>query len=141
MSVLGTHLYQYSSWHCCERLHLASVNIVWRLFQCFCPFHDGWFRSTRAECPAVFDQSRTPVYNPPHSHDLAQRDSFVSLDKKKSSKGNVLPVWKRWNKKGRSTKRHQNKQVQKLFKAVEKSLRKYIASNVECFDGDGNLNM
>ena len=25
VSVLRTHLYQCASWHCCERLHLASV--------------------------------------------------------------------------------------------------------------------
>ena len=31
MSVLGTHLYQCTSWHCCERRYVASVNFFWRL--------------------------------------------------------------------------------------------------------------
>ena len=26
MSILGTHLYQCTNWHCCERLRSASVN-------------------------------------------------------------------------------------------------------------------
>ena len=34
VSVLGTQLYQCTSWHCCERLHLASVNFFfWRLLK------------------------------------------------------------------------------------------------------------
>ena len=42
-----THPYQCASWHC-KRLHLASVNCFWRLFQLVCPFHDGWFNSAPA---------------------------------------------------------------------------------------------
>ena len=38
VNVLGTHLCQCTSWHCCGSLCLASVNFFWR--QCICPFHD-----------------------------------------------------------------------------------------------------
>ena len=40
VSVLGTHLCQCTSWHCCERLHLASVKLFGRLSM-HLPFHDG----------------------------------------------------------------------------------------------------
>ena len=35
VSVLGTHLYQCTSWCCCERLHLASVNFSEDSFNVF----------------------------------------------------------------------------------------------------------
>ena len=67
MSVLGTHLYQCTSWHCCDRMHLASVNIFlktlsmclpfswWVIYECTCPYH--------GECSAVFEQKQ----HDPHS--------------------------------------------------------------------------
>ena len=67
MSVLGTNRYQWPSW-CCERLYLASVNFSWKLFQCVCPFHGGWF--TNAPTPTVLSvqfltrNSVTPMPHP-----------------------------------------------------------------------------
>ena len=37
-SVLGTHLYQCTSWRCCERLHSASVNFFLNAFNAFAHF-------------------------------------------------------------------------------------------------------
>ena len=48
VSVLGTHLCQCTSWCCCERLRLASVNFFWRLYQLICPFHNRWITSAPA---------------------------------------------------------------------------------------------
>ena len=57
VSILGTHLYQCTSWHYYERLHPASVNCFWRFFQHVCPVHHGWFMRapdhTHTECSAV----------------------------------------------------------------------------------------
>ena len=89
------------------------------------PFHGGWFTSTPAH-PLLSAQQfltkngLTPVIHPPYSPDLAPVTSFVSSDEKQSSKGNALPLWRRWNKNSRSTKRPQNWQVPNLFWAVEK---------------------
>ena len=96
------------------------------------------------ECSAVFDQKRHGPHSPPSLFTLScpERLFFVCFPRwKKSSKGNVLPMMKRWNRnkqtnKGRSTKQHQNRQVQKLFWAVEKHVNRCIASNGEYFEGD-----
>ena len=77
VSVLGTHPYQCASWCCWESL--ASVNFFWRLFQCVCPFLMG---DLQAHLPT-----------PP------QVNFFLIPGRKKSSKGNILLMWKRWNKK------------------------------------------
>ena len=66
--VLGTHLYQCTSWLCCERLHSASGNFFLR--QHFCPFHHGviYHRTCPhpTECSAVFDKktARPPCPTP-----------------------------------------------------------------------------
>ena len=41
VTVLGTHLYQCTSWCCCERLHLASVNFFEDSFNVFAHFVMG----------------------------------------------------------------------------------------------------
>ena len=99
----------------------------WRLFQRMCLFCDGWFTSAPAHIALSVQQfltknGTTPLPHPPYSPDLTLKD-FVCFPRwKKSPKGNVLPMWKRWNKKkGRSTKRHQNVWVPKLFWTVEKT--------------------
>ena len=93
----------------------------WRLFQCICPFHDGWFMCTPAHTCWVFS-SFWQKWRVPHAPPSLFTWScpkwlfFLTLDEKNCSKGNILLMWKRWNKKnGRSTKRHQNWWVQKLF--------------------------
>ena len=47
VSVLGTHLDQYTCWRCCERLGLAAVSFF-ELIQHVCRFHDGGFTSAPA---------------------------------------------------------------------------------------------
>ena len=149
VSVPGTHLYQCTRRRCCERLCLASV-IFFFFFktQPVCPFHDGWFMST---CPhrswvfSSFDQ-KNPAWPPCPSlpiHLILPQATFCFFGWKKSSEGNISPIWKRWNKKllAKTLKRHRNWRVQKLFWAVKKSLNRYIASNGEYFEGDCNLNM
>ena len=49
VSVLGTHLYQCTSWHCCDRPPWASVTFGGEDSQCVCPFCDGWFKSPPAK--------------------------------------------------------------------------------------------
>ena len=41
VSVLGAHLYRRTSWHCCERLHSASVNFFEDSFNAFAYFLMG----------------------------------------------------------------------------------------------------
>ena len=104
VSVLWTHLYHSTCWRCYERLCSASVNFFWRPFQHVWPFHDGWFTSAPAHTVLSVQQfltknGMTPVPQPPYSTDLNLSDFFLFPTMKKSSKGNILPMWKRWNKK------------------------------------------
>ena len=115
------------SWHCCERLHSASVNFL-KLFQRFAHFimGDSWAHLPHhTECWALFDQKRmTLVPHPPYSPDFAEWH-FFSPWKKKVLKGkhcaNVEVGVRGETKIRRSTKRYQNQQVPKLFQAVEKT--------------------
>ena len=136
MSVLGTHLYQCTIWYCCERLHLASVNFFedsahfpmwwWAIYECTCPHY--------SECSAVSDQKWHDPYVPPSLFFWSCPETFF------------LPLWKSpqmemfcqygRGENGRSTERHQNLQIQKLFWAVEKSVDRYIALNGQYFEGD-----
>ena len=45
VSVLRTHLYQWTSWHCRERLCLASVNFSLKSFNAFAHFVMGDLRA------------------------------------------------------------------------------------------------
>ena len=86
MSVLGTHLYQCTSWHCCERLWSASVNFFedsthlpiswWVIYKHPCP--------DCTECSAVFDQKwHDPSVLPSlFTWSLSKGLCFVSLDEK-----------------------------------------------------------
>ena len=62
----------------------------WLIYEHTCPHH--------AECSAVFDQKMTPMPHTPYAPDLTPSDSFFFPQMKKSSKGNILPMWKRQNK-------------------------------------------
>ena len=77
--------------------------------------------------------SLTPVSHLPDSPDLTPSNRFFLFPQmKKLLKGKCFAIVnevKQTNNKGRSTERHQNRQVQKLFGAVEKSLDRGIASN------------
>ena len=66
VSVLETHLYQCTSWCCCERLHSTSRNFFWRLFQSICPFYDGWFTSVPAYAMLSVQQFLTKNVMTPH---------------------------------------------------------------------------
>ena len=150
MSVLGSHLYQCTSWHCCERLHWLQwifcedsstcLSISWWvIYECTCPH--------RAECSGVFHQKQhEPMSHLPYSPDLTPGDCcmfiylfvfvlFPSMKKvlKRKSFANVEEVKEKSRK---STKTHQNQLVQKLFWAVEKNLNRCTTSNGKYFEGD-----
>ena len=113
----------------------------WRPFQCVCPFHDGWFTSTVAHTVLSIQQfsskyCMTPVPHVPNHLIFPLGDSFCFPGWKKSSKR----CGRGETKNSRSTKRHQNPRVQKVFWAVEKSLNRCIASNWEYFEADWSLN-
>ena len=105
VNVLGTYLYQCTSWRCCERLCVASVNTAflkilsthlpifqWVIYEHTCPHH--------SLVSAVFDQKQHDPQCPtlpihPISHPA---NFFCFKGWEKSSKGNILPMWKKWNK-------------------------------------------
>ena len=67
-----------------------------------CPFHDGWLTSATAHTTLSVQQflSKKCMPHPPYSQDLAPSNFLcVPWMKTKSSKGNIFPMWKRWNKK------------------------------------------
>ena len=127
MSVLGTHLDHCTSWHCCERLSWASVNFFWRLCQWACSFHDGWFMSAPAH---------TALSVPPSLVIWSHQSDFYCFSRWKSPQRETFCQCERGEtKNSRSTKRHQNRWVQKLFWAVGKHLDRCIASNGDYFEG------
>ena len=65
MSVLGTHLYQCTSWSCCERLRLASVNFLKTLSMPL-PIL-WWFTSTPAYIVLRIQQFWTENQYDPHA--------------------------------------------------------------------------
>ena len=148
VSFLGTHLYQCTSWYCCERLHLPLVKFFWRLFQRVCPFHDGWFTSAPAHTGLSVQQFLTKKL---HDHrDPPSLFTWSLLEWlflcfpgcKKSTQGNVLPTWNRWNKKmAEALKDIKINEFKNYFSALEKHLNRCIASNGEYFEGDWSLNM
>ena len=102
LSVLGTHLYQCTSWCCGKRLHSASVNFFWRFFQCICLFHNGWFMILSAHTMLSIQQFLTKMSWPLCPilpiHPVLPQAAFVLFcfpRWKKSSEGKVLPTWKR----------------------------------------------
>ena len=89
-------------WSCCERLDSASAIFFWRLFQCVCPFYDGWFKNVPAQPTLSVQQFLTKwhdLHAPPSLFTPHHPKWFAFPGWKKSSQGNVLPTWKRWNKK------------------------------------------
>ena len=102
-----THLYQCTSWHCCERLYTASVHFFfWDPFNTHFMtgglwvhllisrwvFSSFWPKTAWTLCPTL------PIH-PISPQQLLFICFFPWIKKKKSSKGNVLPMWKKWNKK------------------------------------------
>ena len=103
---------------CCERLCSASVNFFEDSFNAFAHFIMGDLLEHLPTLDwAVFGPKWHDPCAPPslftRSHPRAT--FFCFPEWKKSSNVNVLLIWKRENKNGRSTKRYQNWWVQKLF--------------------------
>ena len=127
--VVGAHLYQWTSWCCCESLLLTSVNFS-EDSQCICLFYDGWFTSAFshncAEGSAVFDQKWHVPHSPLHlfTQSCPPKWLFFNLPDEKSPQREMF-CWCRGGetKNDRSANRHQNQQVQTLFWAVEKMSR------------------
>ena len=131
VSVLGTHLYQCTSWCCCERLHLASVNFFEDSFSVFAHFIMTDLRAHLTTPHWVFNsfwlQTAWPLYPTLPIHLILPQMSFCLFV--------YFPGWKTsshpqretfcWcgkceTKNSRSSKRHQNQQAQKRFWAVKK---------------------
>ena len=124
MSVLGTHLCQYTCWCCCERLHLASVTFF---FEESMHLPISWWVIYNAlahptECSAVFWRLCPSL----RIHlTLPQAILFfLTLDKIKSSKGKRFPMWKRRNKKLKGIKTDEFKNC---FEQWKKSFNRCIA--------------
>ena len=129
VSVLGTRLYQYASWHFCERLCSASEFFFKNSFSIFVHFVMG---DLQAHLPTQhwLVSSLTKKRHDPHtspslftwSH-LKWLFFFVPQMKKVLKGKHFANAEEVKQKKGRSTKRHPNWWVQKLFWAVEKPSR------------------
>ena len=126
VSVLGTHLFECACWHCCERLHFVSVNFFLRLFQCVCPFHDGWLSSVSAHQELSVQKFLTKKSKirctSLHIHPILSQATFFcafSPRGKKSLKGTSCQLEKVKQRTVKALKRHQNWQVKKLFWAME----------------------
>ena len=107
----------------------------WVIYKRTCPH--------RTECSAVFDQKQHDPRAPPSLFTQSGPKwlFFVSLDENSPQRETFCPCGGGETKNHRSTKRHENLRVQKLFWAVGKSLNRCIASNGEYFEGDWSLNM
>ena len=124
VSVLETHLYQRPL-ACCERLCLASVNVFGRLFQRVCSFHDGalWSRLPRLHqvCCRFWPKQDDHHALPSLSTCSCPELFFVSLDEESPQREVFWWCGRGKTKNGRSTKSHQNQQVQNRFWTVEMS--------------------
>ena len=86
----------------------------WVIYKCTCPHC--------TECSAVLDQKQHDPRVPPNLFTWSHPAWHFLLPRMKKAllKGKHFAMWKR-QKKGLSTKRHKNQQVQKWFWAVEKT--------------------
>ena len=83
-----------------------------------------------------------PRAHPPNSPNLSLSDFFfVSPDGKTPQRDTFCQYGRGETKNSRSTKRHKNRGVQKLFWAVKRSLIRCIALNGEYFVGDWSFSM
>ena len=146
LSVLGTHVYQCTSCHCCERLRAASANFFEDSFNVFAHFVRG-FTSTPAHIAWSVQQFLTPNsmthHGPPYpfTPSFPEQLLFVSPVEKRPQTETVCWCGRSEIKTSRSTKRHQYWRIQKLFWAVEKHPDRCLAPNGEYFEGDWSLNM
>ena len=84
------------------------------------------------ECSAVFDQKQHDPHAPPSlfTRSVPKWLYFVPLDFKKSSKENVLPMWKRWKKKtAEALKGIKIDKFRNCFEPWEKHLHRCVVLN------------
>ena len=147
MNVLESCQYQFTSWRCCERLCSASGNFFEDSFSVFAHFMTG-------DLPAhlstllntqqfLTKRSWPPCPTLPIHLIWLGRLVLFPLTKKKPSKGDVFPVWKRGNKKmTEALKGIKIKAFKHCFEQRKKNVSgRCIASNAEYFEGDWSLNM
>ena len=102
---------------------ICFSEFFWRLFQHVCPFHEGWFTRIPAHTALSVQQFLTkngmvPGPHPPYSPDLTPSNFFFCFPRwKTSSKGNILPIWKKGVKQKNSRRRTKRHQINK-FKTV-----------------------
>ena len=138
-SGLGIHLYQCTSWHSCERLHLASVIFFFLWKTLWMHLHISWwviYEYTfphHTECSALLDQkmawplcSILPIYPI-----LSQVNFFCFPTENSPQREKFCPCRRSETKNSRSTKRHPDQQVEKLFWAVEKNISMGVLHQME----------
>ena len=128
MSVLGTHLHQCTSWRCCERLRLASVNMFlktlwthfpiswWVIYEHPCPHC--------AECSAVVIQKQHDPCAPPSLfiRTCTEWLFFCFLGWKSPQREMFCWCGRGETKNSRSTKRHQNQKFKNFSEQWKKVL-------------------
>ena len=147
MSVLGTHLYQHTSWCCCERVHSASVNFLEESFSAFARsmMVDLWVHLPTPHW-VVSSFWPKPAWPPCPAHHIHPVLPWAMVfcccfpGWKKSSKGNILLMWKKWYKMSEALKDIKIK-FKNCFEQWKKHLDRCITSNGEYFEGDWRLNM
>ena len=135
MSVLGTRLYQYTNWHCCERLHLDSVNFLEDSFNTFAHFMMGDLQ-THLPTTLGVQQCLTPKWHDPHTPPslftwFLPKWLFCLFSRwKKSSEGNILLMWNRWKKKNNKHEKTSKSMSSKtVLSSGKKCLNSCTASN------------
>ena len=138
VSVLGTHLCQCTSWCCCERLCLASMNVFVVIVISTCLPISWWviYEGTCqhcVECSAVFDQRQHVPHSPPSffTRSNPEQSSFPPPDEKSPQRETFCQCGRGEPRNGISAKRHQNQRVQKLFWAVEKKVSVGVLHQME----------
>ena len=147
MSVLGTHLYQCNSWRLLWEVVLTFSEFFLKSLSAGLPisqwmiYKHSCLHST--ECSAVFDQKWHDPCAPPFLFTWSHPKwlFFCFTGWKKSSKGNILPMWDRWNKKmAEALKGIRIDKFQTALSGGKKCLGRCIASDGEYFEGDWSLN-
>ena len=80
---LGTHLYQCTSWHCCERLHLASVNFFEDPFTMFAHFMMGDLQAHLLQPPYLSSLSPSDFSKFPWSKKVRKGKHFANVEEVK----------------------------------------------------------
>ena len=130
------HLNQCTSWHCCERLHLASVNIFEDFLNIFVHFMMGNLWVHLPTLHWVFSSFWPKTIWPPSPtipiHQISPWATFFGFPKGKSPQREMVCRCGKGgtNKQSRSTKRHQNQWVQNLFLKTGFSTQNLSGKNI-----------